>query len=366
MMSGSRWLERTRAASTIAVRTAARPCALHRNSNAACCCCRTSRTKIGSSTKNVFTKRPAETGDEQQQSQPPIVPGGLGAVRGALQGERRRRAARPDVGDQEHAQDRQHRDAEGDRVDDLGAGEVEDRAAAEAPGRERHLERDRHHAVRADEAVRRNQQAGERGARGLDRRERDADEERRAVQRAEAVPCPRHRDRRGDARVADRRHPFRAPAVHDDALQEAPEDERDRQRHAEDRRLARPRVVLVGGLHEHDAVEGEERERGQAVRGDDPADRTGERRALDRRGVVIAHEGQGYPSLLPRPHPADPGLACHRRRAGARGTTGPASASRSRPSPRARCSSVRSQTSSAVTLIPCTPVRRSWPHTASA
>ena len=64
--------------------------------------------------------------------------------------------------------------------------------------------------------------------------------------------------------------------------------------------------------------------------------------------------------------PAEPGLACHSRRSGLVGRTGPAIASRSVPSARARCSAVRSQTSSATTLTPRRPVRRTCPHTTIA
>ena len=65
-------------------------------------------------------------------------------------------------------------------------------------------------------------------------------------------------------------------------------------------------------------------------------------------------------------HPAEPGLECQSRRAGRAGSVGASMASRKRPSPLARCSAVRSQTSSAMILTPFTPVRRSCPHTAIA
>ena len=64
-------------------------------------------------------------------------------------------------------------------------------------------------------------------------------------------------------------------------------------------------------------------------------------------------------------HPAEPGLECQSRRAGRAGSVGASMASRKRPSPLARCSAVRSQTSSAMILTPFTPVRRSCPHTPS-
>src|SRR5207342_2008904 len=94
----------------------------------------------------------------------------------------------------------------------------------------------------------------------------------------------------------------------------------------------------------------------------------------DRLGRPLAH-GCPLPSDGGSPdHPAEPGLACHSRPtpvrfpagAGARSSMGDAIASRSRPSARARCSAVRSQTSSAMIPTPFTPVRRSCPHTAIA
>ena len=60
-------------------------------------------------------------------------------------------------------------------------------------------------------------------------------------------------------------------------------------------------------------------------------------------------------------HPAEPRLECQSRRAGRAGSVGAPMASRKRPSPLARCSAVRSQTSSAMILTPFTPVRRSCP-----
>jgi hypothetical protein len=83
-------------------------------------------------------------------------------------------------------------------------------------------------------------------------------------------------------------------------------------------------------------------------------------------GSVPVRGSSGVLSREARRHPAEPPLACQSFLAGAVGGEAVVIASRSSPHARARCSAVRSQTSSAMILTPFTPVRRSTPHTAIA
>jgi hypothetical protein len=155
----------------------------------------------------------------------------------------------------------------------VSARQIEQHGAPDPADDQRRLERDREDRVRPDEALLRDEQRGERRAGGFDRRPPGPQDERREVQPRDRRRGDRDRERSGREDESTDADPLGATAIDGQALDQADDDERHRERRTEHRHLTGSAVESVRGLGEHRPERRPEREAERAVRGDDVPER---------------------------------------------------------------------------------------------